>query len=100
MNFLLDSIFKGFVLSGGALCMELLTKQGWTASYSVESLITQISATLVKGNARISFEPKNGNTYSLVKAQQSFKSLVHIHAKSGLFFSYFFGREKGMSLVI
>uniref|UniRef100_A0A915LIM3 UBC core domain-containing protein n=1 Tax=Meloidogyne javanica TaxID=6303 RepID=A0A915LIM3_MELJA len=76
-------VTNGFVLSGGALCMELLTKQGWTASYSVESLITQISATLVKGNARISFEPKNGNTYSLVKAQQSFKSLVHIHAKSG-----------------
>nr|CAD2168069.1 unnamed protein product [Meloidogyne enterolobii] len=81
-------ITNGFVLSGGALCMELLTKQGWTASYSVESLITQISATLVKGNARISFEPKNGNTYSLVKAQQSFKSLVHIHAKSDLLYSY------------
>ena len=71
------------MLSGGALCLELLTKQGWTASYSVESLITQISATLVKGNARISFESKSGNSYSLVKAQQSFKSLVHIHAKSG-----------------
>ncbi|CAK5088151.1 unnamed protein product [Meloidogyne enterolobii] len=83
-------VTNGFVLSGGALCMELLTKQGWTASYSVESLITQISATLVKGNARIAFEPKNGNTYSLVKAQQSFKSLVHIHAKSGLFFFFYF----------
>uniref|UniRef100_A0A914KNV7 UBC core domain-containing protein n=1 Tax=Meloidogyne incognita TaxID=6306 RepID=A0A914KNV7_MELIC len=87
-------VTNGFVLSGGALCMELLTKQGWTASYSVESLITQISATLVKGNARISFEPKNGNTYSLVKAQQSFKSLVHIHAKSGLFFFLFFWARK------
>ncbi|KAF7637212.1 UBIQUITIN_CONJUGAT_2 domain-containing protein [Meloidogyne graminicola] len=76
-------VTNGFVLSGGALCMELLTKQGWTASYSVESLITQISATLVKGNARISFEPKNANSYSLVKAQQAFKSLVHIHTKSG-----------------
>jgi len=75
-------ISNGFVLSGGALCMELLTKQGWSSAYSIESLIMQIAATLVKGKARISFDAK-GNTYSFVKAQQSFKSLVHIHSKSG-----------------
>lgn len=75
-------VTNGFVLSGGALCMELLTKQGWTSAYSVESLITQISATLVKGNARILFDSKSNN-YSLAKAQQSFKSLVQIHSKSG-----------------
>jgi len=72
---------NGFVLGGGALCMELLTKQGWTSAYSIESLIMQIQSTLVKGKARISFETKG--SYSLAKAQQSFKSLVHIHSKSG-----------------
>ncbi|KAI6203017.1 UBC core domain-containing protein [Aphelenchoides besseyi] len=75
------TIMNGFVLGGGALCMELLTKQGWTSAYSIESVIMQIAATLVKGKARIAFDSKN--TYSLVKAQQSFKSLVSIHAKSG-----------------
>uniref|UniRef100_A0A914XWV7 Ubiquitin-conjugating enzyme E2 n=1 Tax=Panagrolaimus superbus TaxID=310955 RepID=A0A914XWV7_9BILA len=64
--------------------MELLTKQGWSSAYSVESLILQISATLVKGKARIAFDGK-GNSYSLSRAQQSFKSLVHIHSKSGWF---------------
>jgi len=35
--------------------MELLTKQGWSSAYSIESLIMQIVATLVKGKARINF---------------------------------------------
>uniref|UniRef100_A0A914H375 UBC core domain-containing protein n=1 Tax=Globodera rostochiensis TaxID=31243 RepID=A0A914H375_GLORO len=74
---------NGFVLGGGALCMELLTKQGWTSAYSVESLITQIAATLVKGNARISFDRDASATYSLAKAQQSHRSLVQIHSKAG-----------------
>ena len=38
--------------------MELLTRQGWSSAYSLESLILQISATLVKGKARISFNHK------------------------------------------
>ena len=38
--------------------MELLTKQGWSSAYNIESLILQISATLVKGKARISFDGK------------------------------------------
>lgn len=45
----------GYVLGGGAICMELLTKQGWSSAYSIESVILQISATLVKGKARIQF---------------------------------------------
>ncbi|GMT00191.1 hypothetical protein PENTCL1PPCAC_22367 [Pristionchus entomophagus] len=75
-------VSNGFVLGGGAICMELLTKQGWTSAYSIESLIMQIAATLVKGKARVQFDSHKG-VYSLAKAQQSFKSLVQIHAKSG-----------------
>uniref|UniRef100_A0A8D0EX74 Ubiquitin conjugating enzyme E2 Q1 n=3 Tax=Neoaves TaxID=3078114 RepID=A0A8D0EX74_STROC len=69
----------GYVLGGGAICMELLTKQGWSSAYSIESVIMQISATLVKGKARVQF----GNQYSLTRAQQSYKSLVQIHEKNG-----------------
>uniref|UniRef100_UPI00358E3CBA ubiquitin-conjugating enzyme E2 Q1-like isoform X1 n=1 Tax=Myxine glutinosa TaxID=7769 RepID=UPI00358E3CBA len=74
----------GYVLGGGAICMELLTKQGWSSAYSIESVIMQISATLVKGKARIQFGA-NTSQYSLARAQQSFKSLVQIHEKNGWF---------------
>ncbi|KAL9987282.1 hypothetical protein ACROYT_G001563 [Oculina patagonica] len=74
----------GYVLSGGALCMELLTPQGWSSAYTVEAVIVQIAATLVKGKARINFqENKKPGVYSLVRAQQSFRSLVQIHEKNG-----------------
>lgn len=74
------------MLVGGAICMELLTKQGWSSAYTVEAVIMQISATLVKGKARIQFgTPKvcSQGQYSLARAQQSFKSLVQIHEKNG-----------------
>lgn len=60
--------------------MELLTKQGWSSAYSIESVIMQISATLVKGKARVQFGA-NKSQYSLTRAQQSYKSLVQIHEK-------------------
>uniref|UniRef100_A0A3Q0S7Z0 E2 ubiquitin-conjugating enzyme n=1 Tax=Amphilophus citrinellus TaxID=61819 RepID=A0A3Q0S7Z0_AMPCI len=71
----------GYVLGGGALCMELLTKQGWSSAYSIESVIMQINATLVKGKARVQFGA-NKNQYNLARAQQSYKSLVQIHEKN------------------
>lgn len=81
----------GYVLSGGAICMELLTKQGWSSAYSLESVIMQIAATLVKGKARIqisgavSTKGTPSGQYSLARAQQSFKTLVQIHEKGGWF---------------
>ncbi|XP_072726276.1 ubiquitin-conjugating enzyme E2 Q2 isoform X3 [Mycteria americana] len=73
-----------YVLGGGALCMELLTKQGWSSAYSIESVIMQINATLVKGKARVQFGA-NKNQYNLARAQQSYKSLVQIHEKNAMF---------------
>lgn len=78
------AISGGYVLGGGAICMELLTKQGWSSAYTVEAIILQIAATLVKGKARIQFGGNKGQ-YSLARAQQSFKSLVQIHEKNGWF---------------
>jgi len=74
----------GYVLDGGALCMELMTPQGWSSAYTIEAVIMQLSATLVKGKARIRFDAPKG-TYNLARAQQSFRSLVHIHEKNGWF---------------
>lgn len=80
-------ITGGYVLVGGAICMELLTKQGWSSAYTVEAVIMQIAATLVKGKARIQFGANKigKGQYSLARAQQSFKSLVQIHEKNGWF---------------
>lgn len=82
-------ISGGYVLVGGAICMELLTKQGWSSAYTVEAVIMQIAATLVKGKARIQFNyakvVDQQGQYSLARAQQSFKSLVQIHEKNGWF---------------
>ncbi len=75
-------IQNGYVLSGGAICMELLTKQGWSSAYCIESVILQIAATLVKGDARIDFKSKQG-AYSLSRAQCAFKALQQIHEKNG-----------------
>jgi len=57
--------------------------QGWSSAYSLESLILQVAATLVKGKARILFTPSSRGNYTLAKAQQSFKQLVQIHEKNG-----------------
>uniref|UniRef100_A0A8C8B067 E2 ubiquitin-conjugating enzyme n=1 Tax=Otus sunia TaxID=257818 RepID=A0A8C8B067_9STRI len=71
---------------GGGFCGRRLTgvsvPQGWSSAYSIESVIMQISATLVKGKARVQFGA-NKNQYSLTRAQQSYKSLVQIHEKNG-----------------
>lgn len=75
----------GYVLIGGAICMELLTKQGWSSAYTVEAIIMQIAATLVKGKARIQFGGSSQGHYSFARAQQSFVSLTQIHEKSGWF---------------
>ncbi len=80
MNF--KVIQGGYVLNGGAICMELLTKQGWSSAYCLESVILQIAATLVKGNARIDFNSRS-QTYSLSRAQCAFRSLSQIHEKNG-----------------
>uniref|UniRef100_A0A0M3IP99 UBC core domain-containing protein n=1 Tax=Ascaris lumbricoides TaxID=6252 RepID=A0A0M3IP99_ASCLU len=61
------TISQGLVLTGGAICMELLTKQGWTSAYNVESLVLQIGAALVKGNARIVFGVSAGCTMALAR---------------------------------
>uniref|UniRef100_A0A6I8RJJ2 E2 ubiquitin-conjugating enzyme n=1 Tax=Xenopus tropicalis TaxID=8364 RepID=A0A6I8RJJ2_XENTR len=72
----------GYVLGGGAL--YLFTTPGWSSAYSIESVIMQINATLVKGKARVQFGA-NKNQYNLARAQQSYKSLVQIHEKNGKF---------------
>ena len=77
--------FSKFLFPGNlvrTLGMELLTRQGWSSAYSVESLLFQIVATLCKADARIDFNSLN-ETFSLQRAQQAFRHITNVHEKSG-----------------
>ena len=69
----------GFVFPSGAICMELLTPQGWSSAYSLESVILQVSATMSRGGARINFESDASMSYSMHSAQSDFKVIVESH---------------------
>ncbi|CAF0939707.1 unnamed protein product [Adineta steineri] len=75
-------IITGGHVYSGAICMELLTRQGWSSAYSVESLLFQIVATLCKAGARIDLSSLN-ESFSLHRAQQAFRHISSVHEKSG-----------------
>ncbi|KAI5704473.1 hypothetical protein M8J76_015480 [Diaphorina citri] len=77
------SIDKGFVMEGGALCLELLTPRGWSSAYSVESVIMQFTASVVKGHGRVSKTLGKSKSFSKKTAEEAFQNLVRTHDKYG-----------------
>ncbi|XP_068698729.1 ubiquitin-conjugating enzyme E2Q-like protein 1 [Montipora foliosa] len=71
----------GFVLDGGAICMELLTPKGWSSAYTVEAIVLQFSAAVVKGQGRIDKSKKKA--FSKKEAESAYKRLVKTHEKYG-----------------
>lgn len=71
----------GFVLDGGAICMELLTPKGWSSAYTVEAIVLQFSAAVVKGQGRIDRSTKKA--FSKKEAESAYKRLVKTHEKYG-----------------
>lgn len=65
-------IEKGFVMEGGAICMELLTPRGWASAYTVEAVLMQFAASLVKGQGRVSRKPKAAKEFSRLVEQLKF----------------------------
>ncbi|XP_017489820.1 PREDICTED: ubiquitin-conjugating enzyme E2Q-like protein 1 isoform X1 [Rhagoletis zephyria] len=76
-------IEKGFVMEGGAICMELLTPRGWASAYTVEAVLMQFAASLVKGQGRIVRKTKSAKEFSRRTAEEAFRSLVKTHEKYG-----------------
>ncbi|XP_017049104.1 ubiquitin-conjugating enzyme E2Q-like protein CG4502 [Drosophila ficusphila] len=76
-------IEKGYVMEGGAICMELLTPRGWASAYTVEAVIMQFAASVVKGQGRITRKPKSTKEFTRRTAEESFRSLVKTHEKYG-----------------
>ncbi|XP_023218750.1 ubiquitin-conjugating enzyme E2Q-like protein 1 isoform X2 [Centruroides sculpturatus] len=83
MRVISPHIEKGFVMEGGAICMELLTPRGWASAYTVEAVIMQFAASLVKGQGRIARKCKSGKEFNRKSAEASFRSLVKTHEKYG-----------------
>eukprot|EP00698_Gefionella_okellyi_P003668 TRINITY_DN13433_c0_g1_i1.p1 TRINITY_DN13433_c0_g1~~TRINITY_DN13433_c0_g1_i1.p1 ORF type:complete len:362 (+),score=65.73 TRINITY_DN13433_c0_g1_i1:81-1166(+) len=73
----------GYVLDGGALCMELLTPMGWSSAYSIDAVIPQLMATLVEGKARIIMQPHVN--YDERAARATFDYIVETHKRDGWF---------------
>lgn len=76
-------IEKGFVMEGGAICMELLTPRGWASAYTVEAVVMQFAASVVKGQGRVQRKNKGQKVFSRKTAEESFRSLVKTHDKYG-----------------
>ncbi|XP_045458779.1 ubiquitin-conjugating enzyme E2Q-like protein CG4502 [Melitaea cinxia] len=77
-------IEKGFVMEGGAICMELLTPRGWASAYTVEAVVMQFAASVVKGQGRVvRAPPRSSREFSRRRAEEAFRSLVKTHDKYG-----------------
>lgn len=109
MRVISPRIEKGFVMEGGAICMELLTPRGWASAYTVEAIITQFAASIIKGQVikniqfyfylykslnninlffsikqgRIVRKPKTNKEFNRRSAEEAFRSLVKTHEKYG-----------------
>ncbi|XP_015519349.1 ubiquitin-conjugating enzyme E2Q-like protein 1 [Neodiprion pinetum] len=83
MRVISPRIDKGFVMEGGAICMELLTPRGWASAYTIEAVITQFAASIVKGQGRIARKTKSHKEFNRRSAEESFRSLVKTHEKYG-----------------
>jgi ubiquitin-protein ligase len=68
----------GHITSGGSICMELLTKSGWSAMYSIESLIIDIKCQIVEGDGQIDMA-RWRQKYTLDEARQSFFRVAKSH---------------------
>ncbi|XP_020283115.1 ubiquitin-conjugating enzyme E2Q-like protein CG4502 isoform X2 [Pseudomyrmex gracilis] len=83
MRVISPRIELGFIMSGGAICMELLTPKGWCCAYSVESVIMQFAATVVQGLARVARKSDPAKEYNRQVAEETFKKLVKTHERVG-----------------
>lgn len=74
----------GFVMNG-ALCMELLTKDGWNPINDIESVIVSIRSLLVVGDGRLEAAvalPEEKYNALLVAANQKVEASTSVHDES------------------
>ncbi|EXJ57444.1 hypothetical protein A1O7_07792 [Cladophialophora yegresii CBS 114405] len=73
----------GNVTEGGAMCMEVLTNNGWSASLSIESLLLQVRLVLMDTErpARLAAPSRNGgqSTYGIGEAIDAYIRACQAH---------------------
>jgi len=65
----------GHITSGGSICMEILTRSGWSAACSLESLIVDIKCSVIEGGGQIDLNKWN-TEYTLAEAKESFNRIA------------------------
>ncbi|CAK8696157.1 unnamed protein product [Clavelina lepadiformis] len=77
-------IENGFVMNGGAICLEVLTNQGWSSAYTVEALLVQVAASLSHGGAVVSkHQKRKQHKLTQKRAEVEFRRIIKIHNKYG-----------------
>lgn len=67
----------GHVTVGGSICMELLTRHGWSPENTVEALCMSVRSTWLAGGARL--DRHNRRDYTEAEAREAFQRLVRQH---------------------
>jgi len=69
---------SGHITVGGSLCMEMLTNQGWSPTFNVENVITQIKMAISDGEGEID-EINFKKRYTMDEALDAFKRVMSAH---------------------
>jgi ubiquitin-protein ligase len=70
----------GHVTIGGSICMQALTRSGWSSVFDVESLLVQIRSEMMAGGARL--DQGNQTPYTVEEAQAAFTRVAAQHGWS------------------
>lgn len=68
----------GHITSGGSICMELLTNQGWTATTTMEKLLLIVKMNMAAGGARLDTN-KHYLEYDLSEAKTAYQRMLKSH---------------------
>jgi ubiquitin-protein ligase len=68
----------GHITIGGSICTESLTRQGWTPTRTLESVLIEVISNMVVGNARLDIR-QMGYDYTLAEAQEAFHRVARQH---------------------
>jgi len=68
----------GHITSGGSICMELLTNQGWTATTTMEKLLLIVKMNMAAGGARLDTS-QHYLEYSMSEAKSAYQRMLRSH---------------------
>lgn len=70
-------------LMGWTFTFQFQLETGWASAYTIEAILMQFTASLVKGQGRICRKAKVSRDFNRKSAEDAFRSLVKTHDKYG-----------------